>query len=145
MTMLRVLVKDLKIVIFIILSFKYIFISISFSILIDFQKFYRFQRAFHDFHKSKFLSYFMWSKCFANSFRKATSYTHHSTNLFSRKLVQERFQSSGAHQSVWKNGMLLGAGALGITCAYLTHKTFALNQDPVCFSIFLSLILIEST
>ena len=87
----------------------------------------------------------MWSKCFANSFRKATSYTCHSTTSFSRKLVQERFQSSGAHQSAWKNGMLLGAGALGITCAYLTHKTFALNQDPVCFSIFLSLILIEST
>ena len=87
----------------------------------------------------------MWSKCFANSFRKATSYTHHSTTSFSRKLVQERFQSSGAHQSAWKNGMLLGAGALGITCAYLTHKTFALNQDPVCFSLFLSLILIEST
>lgn len=128
-----------------ILSFKYILISIKLSILIDFHKFSRFQRAFHDFHKSKFLSYFMWSKCFANSFRKATSYTRHSTNLFSRKLVQERFQSSGAHQSAWKNGMLLGAGALGITCAYLTHKTFALNQDPVCFYLFLSLILIEST
>ena len=127
------------------ISFKYILISITLSILIDFHKFSRFQRAFHDFHKSKFLSYFMWSKCFANSFRKATSYTHHSTTSFSRKLVQERFQSSGAHQSVWKNGMLLGAGALGITCAYLTHKTFALNQDPVCFSLFLSHILIEST
>ena len=128
-----------------ILSFKYISLSIKLSILIDFHKFSRFQRAFHNFHKSKFLSYFMWSKCFANSFRKATSYTRHSTNLFSRKLVQERFQSSGANQSAWKNGMLLGAGALGIICAYLTHKTFALNQDPVCFSIFLSLILIEST
>ena len=31
--------------------------------------------------------------------------------------------------------MIVGAGALGLTCAYLTHKAFALSEDPVSESL----------
>lgn len=47
--------------------------------------------------------------------------------------AQTRSHSS---RSAWTNGMLLGAGALGLTCAYLTTKAFALNKDPVLISSF---------
>ena len=79
-------------------------------------------------------TYLMWSKCFANSFRKTTSYARHANSSLSMRMAQERFHSTGASHSFWKNGMILGAGALGLSCAYLTHKTFALSQDPVCFN-----------
>ena len=50
-------------------------------------------------------------------------------------MAYERFHSTGASQSAWKNGMIVGAGALGLTCAYLTHKAFALSEDPVSESL----------
>ena len=77
----------------------------------------------------------MWSKCFANSFRKTASYARQSNSSISIRMAYERFHSTGASQSAWKNGMIVGAGALGLTCAYLTHKAFALSEDPVSESL----------
>lgn len=101
---------------------------------LDFQKYRLFLKPFP---QIQILADSMWSKCFASSFRKAASYARHTNSSLSMKMAQERFQSSGASKSAWKNGMILGAGALGLTCAYLTHKTFAENQDPVsCYWLF---------
>ena len=50
------------------------------------------------------------------------------------KVAQRRFYSNATSQQAWSSGMLLGVGALGLTCAYLTKKAFALSGDPVAVS-----------
>ena len=42
-----------------------------------------------------------------------------------------RVQSTGTNQASWNIGGILGAGALGLTCCYLTSKAFAQSKDNV--------------
>ena len=42
-----------------------------------------------------------------------------------------RVQSTSANQASWNVGGILGAGALGLTCCYLTSKAFAQSKDNV--------------
>lgn len=42
-----------------------------------------------------------------------------------------RVQSTGTNQASWNVGGILGAGALGLTCCYLTSRAFAQSKDTV--------------
>ena len=77
--------------------------------------------------------YPMWSRFISSATRRSTRFARRMNSSLGVGAAQTRSHSS---RSAWTNGMLLGAGALGLTCAYLTTKAFALNKDPVLISLF---------
>lgn len=76
----------------------------------------------------------MWSRFLSNSCKRSIRFAQRTTHSSPVKVAQSRFYSNATSQKAWSNGMLLGVGALGLTCAYLTKKAFALSGDPVAVS-----------
>ena len=70
----------------------------------------------------------MWSRFLSSSCKRSFRFAQRNAPL---RTAQRRFYSNTTSQTAWSSGVLLGAGALGLTCAYLTKKAFALNSDPV--------------
>ena len=70
----------------------------------------------------------MWSRFLSSSCKRSFRFAQRNAPL---RTAQRRFYSNTTSQTAWNSGVLLGAGALGLTCAYLTKKAFALNSDPV--------------
>ena len=73
----------------------------------------------------------MWSKLFSS----AGKWSARPSKCTALRIAQRRFYSSTGCEAAWNNGLLLGVGALGFMCAYLTKKVFALNSDPVSFAL----------
>ena len=73
----------------------------------------------------------MWSRYLSNAARQSARFSRRTNSFLTSRMAQARQQSTGANASAWTKGMLFGAGALGVTCAYLTTKAFALNKDSV--------------
>ena len=73
----------------------------------------------------------MWNRYFSNAARQASRFSRRLNTPLSMGTYQTRFHANSANSFAWTKGMILGAGALGLTCAYLTKKAFALNTDSV--------------
>jgi hypothetical protein len=73
----------------------------------------------------------MWGRVFNQFNRQGARFARQANAPFLSRVVHSGSSSSGATSASWNTGLLVGAGALGITCAYLTTHAFALSQDPV--------------
>ena len=77
---------------------------------------------------SAYSDYPMWSRFISSAARQSARFARRMNSSVGVRATQTHSHSS---RMAWTHGMLLGAGALGLTCAYLTKKAFALNKDPV--------------
>ena len=72
----------------------------------------------------------MWSKLFGCSVKQTARFVNRANSPLLRRALT-RVQSTGTNQASWNIGGILGAGALGLTCCYLTSKAFAQSKDNV--------------